>query len=95
MAQGLVHHPACLDQDAQRALVEALRICIAAAPLFTPVMPKTGRPFSVRMTNLGPSAGFPTAAAIATRPFIPPPAGPAAILELLPGCYGAAWRVSS
>ena len=54
MAQGLVHHPACLDQDAQRALVEALRTCIAAAPLFTPVMPKTGRPFSVRMTNLGP-----------------------------------------
>jgi alkylated DNA repair protein (DNA oxidative demethylase) len=27
---------------------------VTEAPLFTPVMPKTGKPFSVRMTNLGP-----------------------------------------
>jgi len=27
---------------------------LAAAPLFMPTMPKTGKPFSVRMTNLGP-----------------------------------------
>ena len=26
---------------------------VADAPLFTPVMPRTGKPFSVRMTNLG------------------------------------------
>jgi alkylated DNA repair protein (DNA oxidative demethylase) len=54
MGQGLVHHPGCLDRGAQQALLEALRERIAAAPLFTPVMPKTGKPFSVCMTNLGP-----------------------------------------
>jgi alkylated DNA repair protein (DNA oxidative demethylase) len=31
-----------------------VRKIIAAAPLFTPVMPRTGKPFSVRMTNCGP-----------------------------------------
>jgi DNA oxidative demethylase len=54
MAPGLVHHAGLLDPAAQRELLAALRQCIAAAPLFTPVMPKTGKPFSVRMTNLGP-----------------------------------------
>ena len=39
--------------EAQQQLVEALRIATAEAPLFAPVMPRTGRPFSVRMTNLG------------------------------------------
>ena len=33
--------------------MEVLRGAVAQAPLFTPVMPRTGRPFSVRMTNLG------------------------------------------
>jgi DNA oxidative demethylase len=54
LAEGLIHHPGCLDRDAQRGLLGALREAVAAAPLFIPVMPKTGRPFSVRMTNLGP-----------------------------------------
>jgi alkylated DNA repair protein (DNA oxidative demethylase) len=27
---------------------------LAAAPLYTPTMPRTGKPFSVRMTNYGP-----------------------------------------
>ena len=48
------HYPQALDRPAQEALVEALRACVKQAPLFTPIMPKTGRPFSVRMTNLGP-----------------------------------------
>jgi DNA oxidative demethylase len=54
MAEGLVHHPGHLDRAAQSALLAELRGCIARAPLFTPAMPKTGKPFSVRMTNLGP-----------------------------------------
>jgi DNA oxidative demethylase len=41
-------------REAQEALVEQLREVIRQAPLFTPVMPKSGRPFSVRMTNCGP-----------------------------------------
>lgn len=33
--------------------MESLRILVEKAPLFTPTMPRTGKPFSVRMTNLG------------------------------------------
>ena len=38
----------------QSALTDVILAAIAEAPLFTPGMPKSGRPFSVRMTNLGP-----------------------------------------
>lgn len=53
MQPGLRYLPAYLDPAAQGELVEALRAAVAEAPLVTPVMPRTGRPFSVRMTNLG------------------------------------------
>ena len=53
MISGLKYFPGHLDAAAQRELVEVLRNAVAEAPLFTPVMPRTGRPFSVRMTNLG------------------------------------------
>jgi alkylated DNA repair protein (DNA oxidative demethylase) len=46
--------PVYLDDDGQRALLAAVRAVIEAAPLFIPRMPRTGRPFSVRMTNCGP-----------------------------------------
>ena len=42
------------DRDAQAALVEEIRGVAARAPFFTPVMPGTAKPFSVRMTNCGP-----------------------------------------
>jgi DNA oxidative demethylase len=42
-----------LSLDEQRALLAEIRAVVAAAPLFTPRMPKTGAPFSVRMTNCG------------------------------------------
>jgi DNA oxidative demethylase len=48
------YFPQTLDQRAQRALLGELRPIIAAAPLYTPTMPRTGKPFSVRMTNCGP-----------------------------------------
>lgn len=35
-------------------MLDELRQAIGRAPLFTPLMPRFGRPFSVRMTNLGP-----------------------------------------
>jgi len=54
MQPGLRYLPGHLGTEAQRQLVESLRGAVAAAPLFTPVMPRTGRPFTVRMTNLGP-----------------------------------------
>jgi alkylated DNA repair protein (DNA oxidative demethylase) len=54
MRPGLKYLPGHLDEKAQRELVEVLRTAVAEAPLFIPIMPRTGRPFSVRMTNLGP-----------------------------------------
>ena len=53
LPDGVVYYPRYFDETAQKALLEALRTLIAAAPLFTPVMPKTGQPFSVRMSNCG------------------------------------------
>jgi alkylated DNA repair protein (DNA oxidative demethylase) len=35
-------------------LLAVVRSIFAAAPLFTPRMPKSGRPFTVRMSNCGP-----------------------------------------
>ena len=46
--------PARFDREAQALLLEEVRAAVAAAPLLRPEMPRTGRPFSVRMTNCGP-----------------------------------------
>lgn len=51
---GLRVFPGYLDRAAQTALLIALREIFAEAPLFTPRMPKSGRPFTVRMSNCGP-----------------------------------------
>ncbi len=50
---GLRILPAYFDLAQQQALLAILRDAVVEAPLFTPEMPKTGKPFSVRMTNLG------------------------------------------
>jgi alkylated DNA repair protein (DNA oxidative demethylase) len=48
------YFPQRLDWGAQNALFAALRRVITEAPLFTPTMPRSGNPMSVRMTNCGP-----------------------------------------
>ncbi len=50
---GVIHYPGYYDADACRALVDQLRRIAEDAPFFTPTMPKTNKPFSVRMTNCG------------------------------------------
>jgi alkylated DNA repair protein (DNA oxidative demethylase) len=50
----LKHLPKKLDRTAQTELLAELRSIIVAAPLFTPTMPRSGKPMSVRMTNAGP-----------------------------------------
>ena len=45
--------PGALDPAAQAALLDAVRTAVADSPFYRPVTPG-GRPFSVRMTNLGP-----------------------------------------
>lgn len=51
--KGIRHMPGYLGRDRQEALVEAIRQAVVEAPLYTPVMPKSGQPMSVRMTNCG------------------------------------------
>jgi alkylated DNA repair protein (DNA oxidative demethylase) len=51
---GFRHLPGHLDAAAQARLVAVVLDVVAAAPWFTPTMPRSGRPFSVRMTNAGP-----------------------------------------
>jgi len=53
-ADGLVYAPGYLDAREQDALLAAIEAAIASAPLFQPRMPRTGKPFSVKMTNCGP-----------------------------------------
>jgi DNA oxidative demethylase len=53
MSNGMRHLPGYFDLTGQEHLLAILRDAVTEAPLFTPVMPRTGTPFSVRMTNLG------------------------------------------
>ena len=50
---GLRMIPGFLDRGAQAALLSALEQVFEQAPPYTPRMPRTGKPMSVRMTNCG------------------------------------------
>lgn len=81
------HHPERLHREAQAALVATLREVLREAPLFTPRMPGTGKPFSVRMTNCGPLGWVSDGAGYRYQPTHPVtgqpwPAIPAALLAL-------------
>ncbi len=54
IAPGARHYPEYLSRAEQETLVAELREALTISPLFTPRMPRTGKAFSVRMTNLGP-----------------------------------------
>jgi len=54
LLNGIKHLPDYLDRATQERLVETIRGIAAEAPLYTPEMPGTGKPMSVRMTNCGP-----------------------------------------
>lgn len=51
-------HPGYLGRNGQEQLLAELRAVLAAAPLYTARMPKSGRPMSVRMSNCGPLGWF-------------------------------------
>ena len=53
LAPGLRYYPDYLDRPRQDALLRDLGKLLQDAPLFQPTMPKSGAPFSVRMTNCG------------------------------------------
>ncbi|MDR7029992.1 alpha-ketoglutarate-dependent dioxygenase AlkB [Rhizobium rosettiformans] len=54
LQSGLRYLPRRLSRPEQEDLVEIIREVVAEAPLYVPVMPGSGRPMSVRMTNCGP-----------------------------------------
>jgi DNA oxidative demethylase len=53
LADGVQFFPGYLDGSAQKSMLADLRNAVARAPFFQPTMPRTGKAFSVRMTNLG------------------------------------------
>lgn len=86
LAPGLIHHPGYLDAKAQDALAADLAAILREAPPFTPTMPRTGKPFSVRMSNCGPLGWVSDRAGYryqATHPETgrPWPTMPAAVME--------------
>ena len=54
IAPGVALTPGYLDRAAQDDMLTAVRAVIAAAPLYLPRMPRSGKPMSVHMTNCGP-----------------------------------------
>ncbi|PSM19365.1 MULTISPECIES: alpha-ketoglutarate-dependent dioxygenase AlkB family protein [Nitratireductor] len=53
LPSGVRHVANYLTPADQAALVDDIRAVVAEAPLYTPAMPRTGKPLSVRMTNCG------------------------------------------
>lgn len=54
LPKGVRHLTGCWSRAEQEAAVATLREAVQAAPFFRPTMPRTGKPFSVMMSNLGP-----------------------------------------
>jgi DNA oxidative demethylase len=54
IAPGVDYFPGFLDRAAQEALRDEIMAILKAAPPFRPRMPRTGKPFSVMMSNCGP-----------------------------------------
>ena len=76
VAPGCRLYPAFLDRAAQEALRDNLRALVKSAPLFTPRMPKTGKAFSVRMTNCGPLGWVSDASGYRYQPLHPDTGAP-------------------
>jgi alkylated DNA repair protein (DNA oxidative demethylase) len=52
--EGFEHLKGYLSPDRQAELLAAVERVVSRAPLYTPTMPSSGKPLSVRMTNCGP-----------------------------------------
>jgi DNA oxidative demethylase len=53
LGNGILYFQEFLNRSNQETMIQELRVAVQQAPLFLPIMPRTGRPFSVRMTNMG------------------------------------------
>ena len=96
LGPGVHFFPGHFNRAAQERLLADIRVVVALAPLFVPVMPRTGREMSVRMTNCG-SLGWVTDKdkgyryqAVHPVTGTPWPAIPAMLLDLWRDCSGFA-----
>lgn len=85
--EGVLYFPGWFDREAQQTLVAAIAEIVRAAPWFVPRMPKSGKPFSVAMTNCGPLGWVSDEAGYRYQPAHPEtgaawPAIPPALIEL-------------
>lgn len=90
---GLTYLPGHLDRAAQHRLTTDIQERLALAPFFQPAMPRTGKPFSVRMTNFGPLGWVSDRAGYRYQPGYPEtgapwPDIPAMVLDLWRACSG-------
>jgi DNA oxidative demethylase len=92
LAPGLMLHRGYFDAEDQAQLVQTLRGILQAAPLFTPTMPKTGTPFSVRMTNCGPLGWVSDSSGYRYQPLHPETGAP---WPPVPATLLAAWEALS
>src|SRR3546814_15445209 len=91
--EGFRYLPGYVDAEVQAALIAALRALAEAAPLYRPTMPKSGRPFSVRMTNAGSNGWFSDREGYryirrhpeSGRPWPPIPAALPTLVRVVPG----------
>jgi DNA oxidative demethylase len=81
--------PGYLDRPAQEALLAALRAVFASAPIYTPRMPRSGKPLSVRMTNCGPLGWVTDEAGYRYQPLHPDTRAP---WPPMPGIVIDAWE---
>lgn len=88
LAPGLIHHPGWLDAPARARLAAEVAAVLAAAPPFTPTMPRTGKPFSVRMSNAGPLGWVSDVAGYRYQPIHPETGAP---WPAMPSTASAAW----
>jgi alkylated DNA repair protein (DNA oxidative demethylase) len=88
--------PGTLSLVRQRTLLAAIRDVLAGAPLFDPVMPRSGSPYSVRLSNCGPQGWLSDRSGYrysTTHPVTgePWPAIPAMVLEIWHQATGVAY----
>jgi alkylated DNA repair protein (DNA oxidative demethylase) len=88
--------PGCLDVARQQRLLAEIRQVLAQAPLFGPVMPRSGSPYSVRMSNCGPLGWLSDRSGYRYTPVhpvtgLPWPEIPAMILDLWREATGTAY----
>jgi alkylated DNA repair protein (DNA oxidative demethylase) len=87
---------AALDPVQQRRLLAELRCILEAAPLYSPVLPRSGSPYSVRMSNCGPLGWLSDRSGYRYSPSHPLtgqawPAIPGLVLELWHAATGAGY----